>query len=239
MFAGPLRSHADTGTTSRSRISGARSAQGPLRAPAKAPTAAARRRPAARPRRGPALTAESGAGSHVSPAPVPRRRATVPDRRTTVRSGLKKISFSNGPWCVSGIARGKAGHSVRAAPRGAPGGRTLNQWVKHAEGEGPEGRHIQTLEVRRATGRDAAEGTEGEVIASGTTGRIVADDAGVQIFAGLAPDLFAANLTGNVAFRAALAAGKFAPDLFHDGVNYFQNRNVTAIGDGGAHAVDR
>ena len=99
----------------------------------------------------------------------------------------------------------------------------------HAEGEGPEGRHVQTLEVRRATGRAAAEGTEGEVIASGTTGRIVAGDAGVRIFAGLAPDLFAANRTGIDAFRAALAAGKFAPDLFHDGANYFQNRNVTAI----------
>ena len=37
--------------------------------------------------------------------------------------------------------------------------------------------------------------------------------------------------TGQVqsAFRAALAAGKFAPDLFHHGGNYFQNRNVTAI----------
>ena len=54
-------------------------------------------------------------------------------------------------------------------------------------------------------------------------------DAGVRIFAGLAPDLFAANRTGIDAFRAALAAGKFAPDLFHDGANYFQNRNVTAI----------
>ena len=101
--------------------------------------------------------------------------------------------------------------------------------VGHAEGEGPEGRRAQTLEVRRATGRDAAEGTEGEVIASGTTGQIVAGDAGVRIFAGLAPDLFAANLTGNVAYRAALAAGKFAPEVFHDGTNYFQNRNVTAI----------
>ena len=101
--------------------------------------------------------------------------------------------------------------------------------VGHAEGEGPEGRRAQTLEVRRSTGRDAAEGTEGEVIASGTTGQIVAGDAGVRIFAGLAPDLFAANLTGNVAYRAALAAGKFAPEVFHDGTNYFQNRNVTAI----------
>jgi hypothetical protein len=31
--------------------------------------------------------------------------------------------------------------------------------VGHAEGGGPEGRHVQALEVRRATGRDAAEGT--------------------------------------------------------------------------------
>jgi hypothetical protein len=99
----------------------------------------------------------------------------------------------------------------------------------HAESEEPEGLRVHSLEVRRATGRDAAEGTDGEVIASGTTGRIVAGDAGVRLFAGLAPDLFAANLTGNVAYRAALAAGKFAPDAFHDGANYFQNRNVTAI----------
>ena len=101
--------------------------------------------------------------------------------------------------------------------------------VGHADGEGPEGRHVQTLEVRRATGRDAAEGTDGEVIASGATGRIVAGDAGVRIFAGLAPDLFAANRPGFAAFYDALDAGKFAPDSFRDGVNDFQNRNVTAI----------
>jgi hypothetical protein len=101
--------------------------------------------------------------------------------------------------------------------------------VGHAEGEGPEGRHVQTLEVRRATGRDAAEGTEGEVIASGTTGRIGAGDARVRIFAGLAPDLFAADRTVGIAYRAAVAAGQFAPDLFHTAANYFQNRNVTAI----------
>jgi Domain of unknown function (DUF4331) len=99
----------------------------------------------------------------------------------------------------------------------------------HAEDQGSEGRNVQTLQVRRATGKDAAGGTEGEAIASGTTGRIIAGDAGVRIFAGLAPDLFAANKTGIDAFRAALAAGKFAPDLLHHGANYFQNRNVTAI----------
>jgi Domain of unknown function (DUF4331) len=100
--------------------------------------------------------------------------------------------------------------------------------AEHAEGGELDGRHVQTLDVRRATGRDAAEGTEGEVIASGTTGRIVAGDAGVRIFAGLAPDLFNADRTAATAYRAAVAAGQFAPDLFH-GTNYFQNRNVTAI----------
>jgi len=101
--------------------------------------------------------------------------------------------------------------------------------VGHAEGGEPEGRHVQTLEVRRATGRDAAEGTKGEVIASGTTGRIVAGDAGVRVFAGLAPDLFAADRPAAIAYRTAVAAGKFAPDLFHTGANYFQNRNVMVI----------
>jgi Domain of unknown function (DUF4331) len=101
--------------------------------------------------------------------------------------------------------------------------------VGHAEGGESEGRHVQTLEVRRATGKDAAQGMQGEVIASGATGRIVAGDGGVRIFAGLAPDLFAANKTGLEAYCAALAAGKFAPDLLHDGANYFQNRNVMAI----------
>ena len=101
--------------------------------------------------------------------------------------------------------------------------------VGHADGEGTEGRHVQTLEVRRATGRDAAEGLAGEVVASGATGRVVAGDGGARVFAGLAPDLFAANRSGSVAFREALAAGKFTPDLFRDGVNYFENRNVMAI----------
>jgi hypothetical protein len=101
--------------------------------------------------------------------------------------------------------------------------------VEHAEGKGPEGRHVQTFEVRRATGRDAAEGTDGEVIASGTSGRIVAGNAGVRVFAGLAPDLFTVDRAAAIAYRAAIAAGRFAPDLFHDGANYFQNRNVTAI----------
>ena len=62
-------------------------------------------------------------------------------------------------------------------------------------------------------GRDAAEGTEGKVIASGTR-RIVAGDAGVRIFAGLAPDLFAR--TGQFRLRTARSRrGAIRADLFH------------------------
>src|ERR1700683_4140261 len=39
--------------------------------------------------------------------------------------------------------------------------------IRFGEAGHAEGRHVQTLEVCRATGRHAAEGTEGEVIASG------------------------------------------------------------------------
>ena len=101
--------------------------------------------------------------------------------------------------------------------------------VGHAEGEGSNGRHIQSLEVRRATGSDAAGGTDGEVIVSGTTERIVTGDAGVRVFAGLAPDLFAVDRAAAIAYRAKIAAGQFPRDLFQDSANYFQNRNVTAI----------
>ena len=49
------------------------------------------------------------------------------------------------------------------------------------------------------------------------------------IFAGLAPDLFAADRTAATAYRAAVAAGKFSPDFFHTSATELQNRNVTAI----------
>ena len=44
--------------------------------------------------------------------------------------------------------------------------------VGHAEGGELAGRHVQTLEVRRATGRGAAEGTEGEVVLGSCRARL-------------------------------------------------------------------
>src|SRR6202030_3426390 len=80
--------------------------------------------------------------------------------------------------------------------------------VGHVEGEELAGRHVQTLEVRRATGRGAAEGMDGAIIPLGTTGRIVTGDAGVRISAGLAPDLFNADKKATNAYQAAIAAGQ-------------------------------
>lgn len=94
---------------------------------------------------------------------------------------------------------------------------------------GTDERHAQTFDVLRATGQDALAGGDGEVMVSGTTGAVVAGDSGVRAFAGLAPELFAANRAGLQKFRAELAEGRFTPDAFQDGENFFGNRNVTAI----------
>lgn len=96
-------------------------------------------------------------------------------------------------------------------------------------GHDPGGAHVQTYEIVRAAGEDAAQGAGGEVIASGRTGRVETGASGVRSFAGLAPELFAANRGGLQKFRAELAEGRFDHDAFLDGSNYFGNRNVTAI----------
>jgi hypothetical protein len=45
--------------------------------------------------------------------------------------------------------------------------------------------------VRKAMGEDAVRGADGEVLIEGETGRVHAN-SGIQAYAGLAPDLFAA-----------------------------------------------
>ncbi|MYS20949.1 protein of unknown function [Streptomyces sp. DvalAA-14] len=94
---------------------------------------------------------------------------------------------------------------------------------------GADGEHTQSVEVRRATGADARAGGGGSVVASGSTGAVITAEEGVRLFAGLAPELFAANREGLQKFRSGLQGGEFAPDAFHDGTNFFGNRNVSAI----------
>ena len=90
--------------------------------------------------------------------------------------------------------------------------------------------HVQTFEVRRATGPSALKGADGEPIIAGETGKIVTADSGCRVYAGLAPDLFAADSVAFGAFRKALwKENRFAPEAFQNRQNFFGSDNVTAI----------
>jgi hypothetical protein len=100
--------------------------------------------------------------------------------------------------------------------------------VDHADGA--EHRHVQTFEVRRATGAAATQGADGELLVSGHTGEIARGPGGVLAFAGLAPDLFAGDAAALGAFRNSLFKDdKFDPGAFQNRKNFFLKRNVTAI----------
>jgi hypothetical protein len=99
---------------------------------------------------------------------------------------------------------------------------------EHAEGD--EHRHVQSFELRRATGKSALHGVEGELLVSGRTGEIAKGAGEVLAWAGLAPDLFAGDAAALGAFRnAAFKEGKFDPAAFQNHKNFFAKRNVTAI----------
>jgi hypothetical protein len=93
-----------------------------------------------------------------------------------------------------------------------------------------EHRHLQSFEVRRATGNIALSGPDGELLLGGHTGQVAKAESGIQAFAGLAPDLFAGDAAALGVFRNALyKEEKFAPEAFQNRKNFFAGRNVTAI----------
>lgn len=99
-----------------------------------------------------------------------------------------------------------------------------------AHADAGERAHVQTFEVRRATGQTALAGADGELVVNGQTGQIAKTGAGVTAFAGLAPDLFAGDAAALATFRNALFNdGRFCPEAFQNRKNFFAKRNVTAI----------
>jgi Domain of unknown function (DUF4331) len=99
--------------------------------------------------------------------------------------------------------------------------------VTHADED--QRHHVQTFEVRRATGKDALHGASGQFLVAGKTGQIAKTDNTIA-FAGLAPDLFAGDAAALGAFRSALfKQNKFDPATFQNRKNFFANRNITAI----------
>ena len=100
--------------------------------------------------------------------------------------------------------------------------------VSHEDGD--EHHHIQTFEVRRATGEAALKGADGDLLVKGRAGEVARTAAGAQAFAGLAPDLFAGDGAALGVFRTALVKdNRFQPEAFQNRKNFFAQRNVTAI----------
>lgn len=96
-------------------------------------------------------------------------------------------------------------------------------------GHGPDGSHTQSYQVLRSTDKNAIAGAEGQVLAEGQIGQVTTGDWEVQAFAGLAADMFFANRDGLHAFKDAFTAGRFEPEAFTRGGDFFGGRNVTAI----------
>ena len=93
-----------------------------------------------------------------------------------------------------------------------------------------EHRHVQSFEVRRSAGAFAKQGLDGDIIAAGQTGEMIDAAAGVRVFAGLAPDLFAGDGVALARFRtAAFQDNRFDPEAFLNRKNLFERRNVSAI----------
>ena len=114
------------------------------------------------------------------------------------------------------------------------------QFGAPAHTEGGEQRHVQTFAVRRATGADALKGAAGELIISGSTGGVVQTEQGCLAYAGLAPDLFAADGAGFGDFRKALwTENRFAPGAFHEWPEFFRRQECHRHRPGGSQQPDR
>jgi Domain of unknown function (DUF4331) len=100
--------------------------------------------------------------------------------------------------------------------------------VLHADEH--DGAHVQSFEVRRASGSAASFCADGDLIVAGHTGRVVETATGVKAFAGLAPDLFAGDAIALGEFPTALfEKERFDRSAFQSGKNFFAGRNVTAL----------
>jgi hypothetical protein len=90
--------------------------------------------------------------------------------------------------------------------------------------------HIQSFEVRRAAGEAACQGLEGELLITGATSQVETTADGVKAYAGLAPDLFAADAVAlHNFFKGIYQENRFNAAAFENHQNVFAGRNVAAI----------
>jgi hypothetical protein len=98
---------------------------------------------------------------------------------------------------------------------------------RHADGD--EHLHVQSFEVRRATGDDAVRGAAGDLLVEGETGK-VETKSGVRAYVGIAPELFAGDASALHSLLTAFYQNhRYDGDAFQHPQNFFARRNVTAI----------
>jgi hypothetical protein len=97
----------------------------------------------------------------------------------------------------------------------------------HADGD--EHIHVQSFQVRRATGDDALRGADGDLLLDGETGKIETK-SDVRAYVGIAPELFAGDAFALHTFLTAFYKDhRFDGDSFLHRQDFFARRNVTAI----------
>jgi hypothetical protein len=99
--------------------------------------------------------------------------------------------------------------------------------ARHADQD--EHAHVQSYKVRRATGDDASRGAGGELLIEGETEKIHSKSE-VRAYVGLAPDLFAGDAVAIIGWiKTFYKDNRYDAGHFHNRMNYFGRRNVTAI----------
>ncbi len=94
----------------------------------------------------------------------------------------------------------------------------------------PDANGEQLFTVFRAEGEDAQSGTEGEQMAQGQTNQQTLLSGGGRVWAGLRADAFYADgVAAQVFLQAALTQQAYLPQVFEQGFNVFEGRNVTSI----------
>jgi hypothetical protein len=95
--------------------------------------------------------------------------------------------------------------------------------------EGDDHAHVQRFEVRRGTGEEATGGMAGELLARGETGKCDTQSQ-VQVYVGMAPELFAGDAFALHTFLAAFYKDqRYDEGAFLHRQDFFAKRNLTAI----------
>jgi len=88
------------------------------------------------------------------------------------------------------------------------------------------GGNVELARINNANGR---LGTKGKLIGSGLAGQTVNFANGMKLWTGVVYDPFFGNAAGIQAFVPALGKGKFSPELYDNGQDFFKQNHVAAI----------